>query len=373
MTPWAGILLWMPFSFATPTPGTVEEVRQNLSVTEMEHRQMQAQFYEVSRRLKDAASRRARVSEQVLMLEGDVAELNQTMTRLQERVARLSEDLRSRMRRLYIWQGQGAARLLFSAQSTHALERDIRYLKRVSDQDLAMTKLYHRSSRALAVKRRQLEHQTRRLASAKRRLERLETELAGEQRTQAKILQRLQAARAKTLDQLKDLRVAQMANGVSDPSGSAFFERKGELKWPVQGVITTGFGTLKPAARASEGRIRLTHKGIKLRATAGAAVSVVHGGVVAFADRIGEGQFVVIVDHGDHYYTVYSPLERPMVKAGETIAEHAVLGRVVESDGSGMGEVHFEVRHFSDALDPKPWLASGTQLSQGQPQAGGSS
>ena len=79
-------------------------------------------------------------------------------------------------------------------------------------------------------------------------------------------------------------------------------------------------------------------------------------GKVAFAGWIdGYGQ-TIIIDHGDHYYSLYahnSLLQKKTgdeVAGGETIAQS---GDTASLHGPGL---YMEIRHFSESLDPLPWL-----------------
>lgn len=95
--------------------------------------------------------------------------------------------------------------------------------------------------------------------------------------------------------------------------------------------------------------------GVEISAPAGSAVRAVYPGRVAFADRYGSYGQIVIVDHGDHYYTVSANLGRVSVRVGEELAAGGVIGAVGDETGRGP-MLFFEVRHGSDTLDPVPWL-----------------
>ncbi|MFP4387749.1 MAG: murein hydrolase activator EnvC family protein, partial [Desulfococcaceae bacterium] len=68
---------------------------------------------------------------------------------------------------------------------------------------------------------------------------------------------------------------------------------------------------------------------------------------------------MIILDHGDHYYTLYAHAgelfkgEGDIVRSGEVIASAGHGGAM---EGSGL---HFEVRHHGKPLDPMEWLKTG--------------
>jgi septal ring factor EnvC (AmiA/AmiB activator) len=94
--------------------------------------------------------------------------------------------------------------------------------------------------------------------------------------------------------------------------------------------------------------------GVEISAPVGTPVRAVFGGRVAFADRYGSYGLIVIVDHGDHYYSVSASLGRAAVQVGQELDAGAVLGFV--GDESGRAGLFFEVRHQGATLDPVPWL-----------------
>jgi murein hydrolase activator len=131
---------------------------------------------------------------------------------------------------------------------------------------------------------------------------------------------------------------------------------------PVEGDPRLGFRALKgrlPFPIAGRAEVRRIKRGeakgpaVELVAGVGAAVRCVAAGRVAFADRYDQYGQTVIVDHGDHYYTVYANLGAIDVRSGDKIASGARIGAV----GGDRGPlVHFELRHNAATLDPAPWL-----------------
>jgi murein hydrolase activator len=94
--------------------------------------------------------------------------------------------------------------------------------------------------------------------------------------------------------------------------------------------------------------------GLEIHAAVGSVVRAVFAGRVAFADRYGPYGRIVILDHGDHYYTVSGDLDEIDVKIGQEIGAGERLGTVGD-DGQG-AMLYFEVRHGSQTVQPAPWL-----------------
>jgi septal ring factor EnvC (AmiA/AmiB activator) len=83
-------------------------------------------------------------------------------------------------------------------------------------------------------------------------------------------------------------------------------------------------------------------------------VRAVFAGRVAFTDRYGAYGRIVILDHGEHYYTVSGNLGAVDVKVGDEVSAGERVGTVGD-DGQG-AVLYFEIRHGSQTVAPGPWL-----------------
>ncbi len=134
-----------------------------------------------------------------------------------------------------------------------------------------------------------------------------------------------------------------------DTVASRFAEAAGQLLLPI-----AGRAELRRVQReGAEG------PGIEVRSPVGTPVRAVFAGRVAFSDRYGTFGRLVIVDHGEHYYSVSANLGTVAVRVGEELPAGAVLGTVGE-DASG-AHLYFEVRHGSATVDPLPWFGIQSQ------------
>jgi len=63
----------------------------------------------------------------------------------------------------------------------------------------------------------------------------------------------------------------------------------------------------------------------------------------------------VILDHGDHYYSVYASLGSADLHVGDSATAGARIGTVGSIDGTPP-RLYFELRHNASTIDPAPWL-----------------
>lgn len=134
-----------------------------------------------------------------------------------------------------------------------------------------------------------------------------------------------------------------------DIAAERFSESAGRLLLPI-----AGRAELRRVQReGAEG------PGIEVHAPVGTPVRAVYSGRVAFSDRYGAFGRLVILDHGDHYYTVSGNLGTVAVRVGEELPAGTVLGTVGDEGHGAL--LYFEVRHGSETIDPMPWFGIQTQ------------
>lgn len=133
---------------------------------------------------------------------------------------------------------------------------------------------------------------------------------------------------------------------VDDPAAErpGFEQQRGTLAIPVSGQIQVRDGR----RGESEG------PGLELIAAAGTPVRAAADGRVAFADRYGSYGRLVILDHGERWYTVYGGLGSFDVHVGDEVSRSARLGTV--GTDAVPASLFFEVRRGTRTIDPRPWL-----------------
>ncbi len=130
----------------------------------------------------------------------------------------------------------------------------------------------------------------------------------------------------------------------------AFASLRGHLRWPVSGKLLEKFGHVDRSGRSSAGWL--------IAAKTGTPVHAIARGRVAFADWFRGYGLLLILDHGDGWFSLYGCNEALLkdvgdwVDAGETIANSGASG-----DFKSAG-LYFELRQRSEAVNPVKWLGS---------------
>jgi murein DD-endopeptidase MepM/ murein hydrolase activator NlpD len=124
-----------------------------------------------------------------------------------------------------------------------------------------------------------------------------------------------------------------------EPSAAGFI-------WPVQGVLTSGFGW----------RWGRMHEGIDLAVPVGTPVVAAAAGTVIVAGWFGGYGNLVVVDHGNGFSTAYGHNTSVTVGVGQLVAQGQLISYSGSTGHSTGPHVHFEVRVNGTAVDPLGYL-----------------
>lgn len=138
-------------------------------------------------------------------------------------------------------------------------------------------------------------------------------------------------------------------------SPHAFTDLKGLLIMPVKGKIVQFFG---PYTNTKFNIVNF-RSGVKIEAERGEPIHAVYKGVTLYADWFKGYGNLIIVDHGDHYYTLYAHAEELFKKKGDPVDAGEVIATVGDSESLIGPGLHFEVRHHGKPVDPAPWINRG--------------
>jgi len=332
-------------------------------------------------------------------LQNQLMDLNQEiqtnvgkLEQVQAEIRMISEAQNRRLIALYKMGRLGRAQLLGSAASMNEaikmdvalrriLENDKEQLQKLDEnahrQKVLLEKLSDQKEECIRIEKKIEE---KKIQSAGKRKEREKTlvQIRKEKKLQEQTMRQLQAA-ASNLDrtirdlQAKELerkrREAEAAEKAGTPTTTkkepasttlppstqtttGFASTKGTLPMPARGNITLPFGTYRDDTLKVSG----TSKGIGIRVNIGDPVRAVYQGRVAYAGWLKGYGNMLIIDHGDHYYTVYAHAQDLFKKRGDSVSAGEQIASAGDS-GSVFGpQLYFEIRYYDRPENPMLWL-----------------
>ena len=139
----------------------------------------------------------------------------------------------------------------------------------------------------------------------------------------------------------------------SAETASSFSATRARLAWPVgSGFISSHFGKQwHPIIKGAE----IENHGVDIQTNRGEEVRAVYEGEVATVTSIPGMNKLVIIRHGADYMTVYAKLGKVSVETGQKIKARQVIGEVY-TDREGTSELQFQIWRNSEKLNPEVWL-----------------
>ena len=121
---------------------------------------------------------------------------------------------------------------------------------------------------------------------------------------------------------------------------------------PVKGKVISRFGKYKN----TEFDVMNFRSGIGIKAGKGDPIRAVYAGKVLFSSWFNGYGNMLIIDHGNHYCTLYAHAEEVFKKEGDRVEAGEVIATVGDTGSMTGPGLHFEVRHNGKSVDPMKWL-----------------
>lgn len=253
-------------------------------------------------------------------------------------------------------------RLLLSGESPERIGRMLEYYRYFSDAQGEQIATLKKALARLAAKQQSLEAERQQLAEQRTTrsatLDRLEASEKKQSRAIAALDQQLSSRRSSLSDmhdqaaELKKL-LDSVQNQISDlppvPTGKPFVGLQGRMHPPVSGPILAHYGQTKNGGP-------LRWQGRWFAATEGTPVDVVASGRVVYVGYLKGYGLIVIVNHGQGYYSLYGHAAASYVDVGDAVQTGQPIATAGHSGGHRRNGIYFEIRHGQDPVDPARWL-----------------
>ncbi|MBQ4863175.1 peptidoglycan DD-metalloendopeptidase family protein [Pseudoalteromonas sp. MMG013] len=122
---------------------------------------------------------------------------------------------------------------------------------------------------------------------------------------------------------------------------------KGTLTLPSKGRIKHRFGQRKHAG--------MSWKGIVIQSPNGQAIKSINQGQVVFADWLNGFGWVIVIDHGRGFMSLYGHAQTLLKDVGDLVTSQEPIALVGQSGGQSSSGLYFEIRHKGSAVDPVKW------------------
>jgi septal ring factor EnvC (AmiA/AmiB activator) len=334
-----------------------------------------SQLRRTERRLNSTRQRLRALENRRRSLGQELQVTHVSLVRNQQALGIQKDKLARRLRNLYKYGGERPLEFLLSTQSFAQLLARWDFLVMVAEQDRMLvedvlatkatveqtqvrlegriteiarnTQKTNRETAQLSTLRTQKANSVKAIQSQRQEFEAAAAELERTARSLKNLLAELERRRRAESDR------ARAEGRTLQPYTGDFARGEGRLEWPVRGDLVGHFGT---EVHPKWGTVTMNN-GIDIVAPIGTPVHVVAQGRVDYvSEDFGTYGQMVVVNHGDGYYTLYGHLSTISVTSGTELTAGQLIGYSGDT-GSLKGPVlHFEVRKGAQSLDPERWL-----------------
>ncbi len=364
----------------------IEEKRRKIKEASKEEKSILSQISEMDKKLSGKEKEIVSIGHEIEATDGDIKQLEFAVAEVKGGIASKRKDIEKRLVALYKLGETGYLPVLFSATSTDDVRRRGKYLSAVIYSDRALfdsfaadLKELERSMQDLRDKQnsltllkesvdkktldllREKERRTAYLAGIREKKSSYEqalTELETAQRKLSSLIEKLQQEKERkereALERAKKENKVPPKEYTSAPAGGYFVALKGKLPYPTSGAVITKYGKGKDPKYDNP----VYNKGIEIKAPVGSPIISVADGKIVYSDYfVGYGN-LIIVDHGDSYYTVYAHAKTLSKKVGDKAKANEKIGTVGDTGSLKGPTLYFEIRHHGNTADPELWLAA---------------
>lgn len=140
------------------------------------------------------------------------------------------------------------------------------------------------------------------------------------------------------------------ANPFRYQGGIAFSRLRGRLHWPILGKLLESFDTQRQQSELKWG-------GVVVAAPQGTSVHAVADGRVIFANWLAGYGFLLIVDQGEGFMTLYGRNQVLYKKKDDLVAAGEVVATVGKTGGFSTAGLYFAIRDHGRPIDPALWCS----------------
>ncbi len=366
------LIVIVSISFASQPKEQLKNIRKELET----HKK---KLYETERIEKSVIQELTKVNRELVEIELKIREQKAKIKSLQSNIFEVQKDIKGYSEKLEARKNYLSARIK-SAQRIHnqpdpflmaLMENDltksirlVKNIQRIINIDKTIMEEYRKELNQLITHEEQLKRLQASLKQEKMTLEKSYQQQSIKKKEREVLLAKVRKEKTMYERKIRELeenarRLARIIQETEKRSGKAedlpytgFTKRKGTLIWPVSGPVIAHYGRQTDPVF----NVPMFRSGIYIKAPPQAGVKSAAEGKVVYANYFKGYENLVIISHGDGYYTVYGNLSSFLVKEGSFVKAGQIIGKVSEKSGFDTPAVYFEVRYRGKPLNPEEWL-----------------
>ena len=299
--------------------------------------------------------------------ESEIGYLSTALEVLDQSIDERRSLITKRVRMLYQEGSSGLLKIVVPSPNYPDFLKRLHYVKTIAEKETEILSLFEEEQSQLTTKTNQLDTMKQQLVAEREPLVLKLSEIGQEKNRKYQLLSRVRNEKSyyeKAITELDESSVhlkslikklegeRRKLNEIALPPLTHFSKVKGQLAWPNDGSVVSLFGRQKHP----KFNTYVFRKGIEIKTSKGENVRAIHEGSIIYADWFKGYGMMVIMDHGENFYSVYGYLTKLFVSVGEKMTKNRAIGTVGEAGLSEGNRLYFEIRHEGEPMDPLTWL-----------------
>jgi len=308
------------------------------------------------------------ISKKVRKKDREIGEITEQLGTMRASIQKRRDAILARLRVQYMEGRFGFVKALFAAGSYGDFHRRSQYLSAVSQKDYELLSAFRadlarmeqaegqraEARAGMVVFKESIEKKLAAIRSLQKEKKVYFTKITQEKDSYTRAVEELERSASRVDSLLRELESRRRTLAMR-PSTVPALPRgaKGALPWPADGQVVSFFGRQKHPTFNTY----VQRKGIEIRTTEGSFIHAVMSGTVVYADWLKGYGLVIILDHGNGFFSLYAHASKILAKVGERVAEGHPIGETGDTGMIGENTLYFELREGAEPVDPLHWLA----------------
>jgi len=346
------------------TKKDLSEVQNALEQSQAEYNAQRKKIAKLQKNLKSHELDIAKNAKALNMAEQSVKETKTQQKQLQNKADELDKKhtqfqkvLAAQLKSAYMAGGDDYSKMLLNQEDTAKFERTLSYYNYLNKARIEQIEDLKNLQQQIAQNQEELVKTQEKLALLYNEQKRRQTALLNAQSERQTNLKNLQAQLNSTKSSINYLKENQqtLVTTIEELEKEktqkiellGLNKSKGKLDWPSKGKLEHTFGQRKHGG--------IDWKGVLIGAKEGTNINSVHNGQVVFADWLKGYGWVIVVDHGEGFMSLYGHAQTLLRDVGDMVREGETLALVGQSGGQATSGLYFEIRHKGRAVNPVKW------------------
>jgi septal ring factor EnvC (AmiA/AmiB activator) len=371
-------IIWIAGSAESIPAETNQKLRDEETKLESVGREIKQQ----KKKIKAVKQKEARVLSKLNQIEKQLSKQNKDYEKLQNKINKMRQEIKNndekiksltnksnaklsylekRLKAYYKYQRRGGMRILLSSTSYNDFLKHEKFLKDIISQDWELFQTCLDTLHIAQTTQDALHRKKEELLNTKKAYATKQSAIKNTRAKKLALLKDVKKEKSLQINALKELEeyskelqalIDRLQEKSPHRSMKNFSKMKGKLEFPVNGPIISSFGKKEHP----ELHTFTFQKGIEIKSNYEVEIKAIFEGEVIFADWFKGYGNIIIIDHGESYYTLSGHAAKLLKNVGDKVAAGEVIGLVGDTGSIKGNCLYFEVRHHGKPQDPLQWL-----------------